>query len=90
MLFLISPARSSNSHFSVVVGKKYSKKAVTRNKLRRQIYEIIRKRVQPYIKGKNIICMYNGDKNPQESKILQKDFFQLVGMINRRGRERKR
>ncbi len=81
--FLTSDSRDKISHFAVVVSKKYAKKAVARNRLRRQIYEIIRKRVLPYLEGKNVICLYNGDKNPQNSADLQKSFFEFLSFQNR-------
>lgn len=43
------------SRFSVIVGKKISKKAVLRNKLKRKIKEIIRKNIDYIKKGKDII-----------------------------------
>ncbi len=67
----------------MVVSTSYSKKAVERNRLRRQMYEIIRKRVQPYVKGKNIICLYQGQKGKQDTQELQKDFFRLMHVLNR-------
>ncbi len=82
--FLTTEDRGGKSHFAVVVSKKHAKKAVTRNRLRRQMYEIIRKRVLPYLEGKNVICLYNGDKNPQNSADLQKSFFEFLGFQNRR------
>ena len=84
MSFLVSEDRWKKSHFSVVVSTSYSKKAVERNRLRRQMYEIIRKRVQPYVEGKNIICLYQGQKGAQDTKELQKDFFRLLSVLNRR------
>jgi len=90
-MFLTSDTKGSRPHFSVVVGTKYSKKAVIRNRLRRQLYEIIRKRVLPYFHGKNVICLYNGDKNGQNSSDLQKSFFQFLSFMKRvQGAGRKR
>jgi ribonuclease P protein component len=66
-LFLVSDSRLP--HFSVVVGKKISKKAVVRNRLRRQLYEIIRQEISFSLTNKNIILLYNGGEildNPTE------------------------
>ena len=46
--------------FAVVVGKKISKSAVVRNRLRRQLYEVFRKKFLSKITDKNVICLYNG------------------------------
>lgn len=77
-IFLITDTRNTASHYSVVVGKKYSKHAVKRNRLRRQIYEIIRITFIPKFKGGNIICLYKGNKNEQNHADLKKYFFQLL------------
>jgi ribonuclease P protein component len=58
-LFLISPARGAGK-FAVVVGKKVSKKAVVRNRLRRQVYEILRTELLGKNLDKNIIFLYRG------------------------------
>ena len=57
--FLTSHA-TNIPRFAVVVGKKTAKSAVVRNRLRRQLYAVIRKKFVPQIKSKNIICLYNG------------------------------
>jgi len=57
--FLISESRNT-PHFSVVAGKKISRSAVKRNKIRRQLYTSIRENLAPYIQSQNIICLYNG------------------------------
>jgi ribonuclease P protein component len=69
-LFLVSDARGE-ARFSVVVGKKTSKLAVDRNRLRRQLYEIIREKMVPAKLNKNVILLYKGSKileNPAEFK----------------------
>ncbi|MCF7917680.1 ribonuclease P protein component [Candidatus Gracilibacteria bacterium] len=79
--FLVSDD-SRTSHMSVVVGKKISKSAVTRNRLRRQMYEILRTDLAPKIKNKNIICLYKGPEKLQNGaefksviqRLLQKLF----------------
>lgn len=59
-LFLVSENRFGNK-IGVVVGKKVSKSAVKRNRIRRQLYEMIRTDLFPKISGKNVICLYQGD-----------------------------
>ena len=52
--------RGQNPRFAVVVGKKVSKLAVTRNLVRRKLYEIIRKNLIGKIIDKNVIFIYKG------------------------------
>lgn len=77
LLFLVSESRRPWSRFSVVVGKKYSKLAVKRNRLRRQMYEIMRRTLLLKTEGKNVICLYKGDKNEQNSGDLERFFIQF-------------
>lgn len=56
--FLVSPARGV-PRFAVVVGKKISKLAVERNKIRRQIYPIFEEKLKDKV-DKNVIFLYNG------------------------------
>ncbi len=56
--FLVSPARGV-PRFSVVAGKKISKSAVERNKIRRQIYPIFAEKLQNKVDS-NVIFLYNG------------------------------
>ncbi len=58
--FLIANRKFPNSKFAVVVGKKISKLAVVRNRLRRQIYARIQEHLINEITDRNIICLYNG------------------------------
>lgn len=56
--FLVSPARGIPK-FSVVVRKKNVKKAVDRNKIRRQIYPIFAEKLRDKVDN-NVIFLYNG------------------------------
>lgn len=58
-LFLYARAKS-NPKFSVVVSKKITKKAVERNKLRRQIYTLFRTQLVPFVHDKHVIFLYKG------------------------------
>ena len=78
--FLVSDSRGE-AKFSVVVGKKVSKKATDRNRLRRQLYEIIRQELVPFPFGKNVILLYKGPKileNPAEFKRACKKLSSLL------------
>ncbi len=57
--FLIS-AGQAQTRCAVVVGKKISKSAVKRNRIRRQLYALIQKTILPSNPQKNIICLYHG------------------------------
>ena len=64
-------------HFAVVVSKKVDKRAVARNKLRRQTYELIRTQLLPNVTNLNLICLYKGEQIPEnhtEIKKAVKDF----------------
>jgi ribonuclease P protein component len=58
--FFISKCISSNdniSHFAVSIPKKVAKTAVSRNKIRRRIYSIIRKLKNSLISHKNLVLI---------------------------------
>lgn len=68
-------------HFGVVVGKKVSKLAVIRNRLRRQLYEQIRLFLLPKITDKSVICLYNGKEILQNTNAFHeaiKDLLQFL------------
>ncbi len=79
-LFLIAKEKFEPK-FGVVVGKKVSKLAVQRNRLRRQLYEQVRLFLQPQIKGQTIICLYNGSKilqNAAEFNVALQDLIKFL------------
>lgn len=57
--FLVSDTRQQPK-FAVVAGKKISKSAVKRNRLRRQLYELMRTELLGKVVDKNVIFLYNG------------------------------
>lgn len=69
--FSLSPVRRGvQPRFAVVVGKKVSKLAVVRNRLRRQLYEIIRHNLVGKVMDKNVIFIYKGAVNfPHKDKF---------------------
>jgi ribonuclease P protein component len=72
------PNRSDFNRFAVVVSTKVSKKATKRNRLRRQIREIIRLN-QPKIKsGYNIIISAQTAALNFDYQQLQQEFFKLL------------
>jgi ribonuclease P protein component len=66
--FLVSPARGV-PHFSVVAGKKVSKLAVERNRIRRQIYPIFAEKLRDKIDS-NVIFLYNGPAKFNQKESL--------------------
>ena len=76
-LFLISPTKHQPK-FAVVVSKKITKKAVQRNKLRRQIYSVFREQLTPYIKDKNVIFLYKAAPVLHSTQDLESDIQTLI------------
>ncbi len=79
-LFLVSETKG-DAKFAVVVGKKTSKLAVERNRIRRQLYEIIRQELMSAKLNKNVIFLYKGAKileNPAEFKHACKKLISLL------------
>ena len=54
LVLKINENNLNNNRFGFIVSKKISKKAVTRNKIKRQLREIIRKEINNYQKGFDI------------------------------------
>lgn len=53
----INNPRRKNSRFSVVVSKKIHKKAVGRNRIRRRLYEIIRRHMIDQLPGYDVVMI---------------------------------
>jgi ribonuclease P protein component len=66
-LFLVGPEKY-RPKCAVVVGKKKIKRAVDRNRIRRQLYEMIRQFLLPHLKDKSVICLYNSTEMLQNSR----------------------
>lgn len=72
-LFLLSKT-NREPRFAVVVGKKVSRSAVKRNRLRRQLYEILRAGLVGKMVDKNVIFLYRGAEileAPTREKIIR-------------------
>lgn len=72
-LFLVGKKRGE-PHFSVVVGKKVSKKAVERNRLRRQLYELIRTRYMERNTQWDIVFLYKGGTVLSDTVAIENAF----------------
>jgi ribonuclease P protein component len=81
--FLIANKKFSTPKFAVVVGKKISKIAVVRNRLRRQIYARIQEHLVEEITDKNIICLYNGPKILENSTDFIEVAKSLLKFLNK-------
>jgi ribonuclease P protein component len=81
--FSVSPIwKGKNPRFAVVVGKKVSKKAVERNRLRRQLYEIVRQNLVGKIVDKNVIFIYKGAVKFTAQDKFTKACQELVQKLN--------
>ncbi|MCK5460826.1 ribonuclease P protein component [Candidatus Gracilibacteria bacterium] len=63
-LFLFAPSNKETC-CAVVISKKIEKLATKRNRFRRQVYEIFREYLLGKTRACNIICLYKGEKIPQ-------------------------
>lgn len=69
-----------NSRFAVVASTKVSKKAVVRNRLKRQVREIIKKNMTKDLTGFDVIVNILSKSIDQEFQELEKD---LVGILKK-------
>jgi len=81
LLLKTVPNKLKVSRFGFIVGKKYSKKAVLRNKIKRRLREIIRERLPEIKEGLDgvVIVLSEAEKGKEESfeglkKIINKLF----------------
>lgn len=75
-VFLVSPARGV-PRFAVVAGKKISKSAVERNKIRRQIYPIFAEKLRDKVDS-NVIFLYNGPAKFSQHESLSAACNKLI------------
>ena len=78
--FLVSPARGV-PRFSVVAGKKISKSAVERNKIRRQIYPIFAEKLRDKVDS-NVIFLYKGAAKFDQHKSLLTACDKLITQLS--------
>lgn len=63
---------------AVVVGTKISKKAVVRNRLRRQVREVLRLNLAKLKPGYDLVLIVKKEALKQEHKTLEKDVLTLL------------
>jgi len=66
------------SRFGFVVSTKVSKKAVVRNKLKRQMREIVRERIEDIKKGQDVIVVTQPGIETQTFHQLKQNLLQLL------------
>lgn len=66
------------SRFAVVVGTKVSKKAVERNKLKRQIRAIIRNNIDGFVSGYDIVFIGKKESLNKDTKELEKQILNVL------------
>ncbi len=81
--FLIANRKFPNPKFAIVVGKKISKIAVVRNRLRRQLYELVQKHLMSEIADRNVICLYNGPEILENSTDFSDAAKLLMKFLNK-------
>ncbi len=79
--FLVGVKMAQNnlpiSRFAVVIGTKISKRAVVRNRLRRQIRGIILKHLPEFKPGFDVIFMPKKEAIGKPSKVLEEDLLHI-------------
>jgi ribonuclease P protein component len=77
--FLIKyhPNRFSETRFAFVINKKISKKAVVRNKIKRQIREIVRNNLKQFKSGLDIIIVIKKDLSQVPFSQIEKNLLQV-------------
>ena len=79
--FLFLKARNNNlefSRFGIVVGKKVSNKAVVRNKIKRRLREILKRKIDKLEKGVDIILITLPGIEKQEFKNLERRIEKIL------------
>ena len=79
--FLFLKARNNNlkfSRFGIVVGKKVSNKAVVRNKIKRRLREILKRKIDKIEKGVDIILITLPGIEKQEFKDLERKIEKIL------------
>ena len=77
------PSADNSNHFCVIVSAKIAKTAVARNRLRRQIYEIIRIANPTLEKKYNIAIIAQKNTPDTDFKQLRENILNIFNIINR-------
>lgn len=74
--------QQKESHFAVVVSQQISKKAVDRNRLRRQLYEAIRTNIQRIPLSLNIIIIAKKSAKDHSYQKLESELITLLSHLH--------
>lgn len=72
------PNKLSVSRFAVIAGTKVSKKAVVRNKLKRQIRAIIKKHLDAIKSGQDVVIMLKKEAVNKQYSELEEDLLKSI------------
>jgi ribonuclease P protein component len=67
-----------DSRFTVVVGTKVSKKAVERNRLKRQIRAVIRKNIDSFVPGYDFVFFGKKESLNKDTKEIEKQILSVL------------
>jgi len=71
----VSENKSKETRIGIIAGLKFSKKAIERNRIKRQIREIIRAKSGQIKKGFDVVIM---PKKPYKGRLDKKDLEKLI------------
>ncbi len=74
----VSQRSSGNSRAAVIVGKKVSKQAVVRNRIRRRLSELLAAKWQQIAPGCDIVVTVYADASEVKSELLDRDLAQAL------------
>ena len=83
--FLLLKFKNNNledSRFGIVVGKKVSKKAVVRNKIKRRLTEIIKKKLDKIKRGIDVVLITNPGLEKEKFKNLEEKIENIFKKAN--------
>jgi len=85
---VLDDKKTRQARVAVIVPTKIEKRAATRNRLRRQIREVLRKKTFHFKKGKEIIVMVNPGGLKKNTRELEEEAEKLLkkgGLIDQSG-----
>ena len=69
---------NSESHFGFIISTKISKKAVIRNRIKRTISEVIRKRIETIKKGLDVVFLIKPVAAIKTKEELEKETYETI------------
>ncbi len=68
---------SEPSRFGFIISTKISKRAVVRNKIKRIMSEVIRKNIESFKKGYDVVFLIKPSVAKTEKKVLEKETYEI-------------